>query len=95
MEDHRFTIDGKKWLWRYSPLKGQAVGWTEWDKRKVLIHSGLRRSRTRLETELHEGLHACLGQAISEETITQTAHDLSKILWSLGYRLLPDEEKSG
>jgi len=86
-KDHHFTIDGKKWLWRYSVLKGQAVGWTEWEKRKVLIHSGLKKSRTRLEVELHEGLHASLGPNISEECITQTAHDLSRILWSLGYRL--------
>lgn len=87
MEDHHFTIADKKWLWRYSPLKGQAVGWTEWEKRKVLIHSGLKKSRTRLEVELHEGLHASLGPAISEETVSQTAYDLSRILYSLGYRL--------
>lgn len=87
MEDHRFTIDGKKWLWRYSNLKGQAVGWTEWEKRKVLIHSGMKKNRSRLEVELHEGLHASLGPNISEECITQTAHDLSMILWHLGYRI--------
>ena len=86
-DDHRFSIDGKKWLWRYSVLTGQAVGWTEWDKRKVLIHSGLKKNRARLETELHEGLHASLGPNISEECITQTAHDLSRILWTLGYRI--------
>jgi hypothetical protein len=90
MEDHRFTINDQKWLWRYSRLKGQAVGWTEWDKRKVLIHADLKKSRTRLEVELHEGLHACLGRAISEETVTQAAYDLSRILWSLGYRLKDD-----
>ena len=90
MEDHRFTINDKKWLWRYSTLKGQAVGWTEWEKRKVLIHSGLTKSRTRLEVEIHEGLHASLGPNISEECITQTAHDLSRILLSLGYRISKD-----
>lgn len=89
-DDHRFTIDGKKWLWRYSNLKGSAVGWTEWDKRKVLIHSGLKKSRTRLEVELHESLHASLGPNISEECVTQTAHDISRILWALGYRLKDD-----
>jgi hypothetical protein len=86
-EDHRFSIDGEKWLWRYSVLTGRAVGWTEWKKKKVLIHSGLKKSRTRLEVELHEGLHASLGPNISEECVTQTAADLSRILWSLGYRL--------
>lgn len=87
MDDHHFRIDGKRWLWRYSTLKGQAVGWTEWDKRKVLIHSGLKKSRSRLEVELHEALHASLGQNISEECITQSAYDISRILWSLGYRI--------
>jgi hypothetical protein len=88
--DHRFTIDGKKWLWRYSNLKGQAVGWTDWEKQKVLIHSGLRKDRSRLEVELHEGLHASLGPNMSEECISITAHDLSVILWRLGYRLVKD-----
>ena len=84
MEDHRFTINDEKWLWRYSPLKGQADGWTEWEKKKVLIHSGLKKNRARLEVELHEGLHASLGPNISEDCITKTAHDISFILWSLG-----------
>jgi hypothetical protein len=87
MEDHRFTINDEKWLWRYSPLKGKADGWTEWEKKKVLIHSGLKKSRTRLEVELHEGLHASLGPAISEGTVSQAAYDLSRILYTLGYRL--------
>jgi len=86
MEDHRFQIDGVRWLWRYSPLKGDADGWTEYDKRKVLIHSGLK-NRARLECELHEGLHASLGPAISEAAVTQAASDLAMILYSLGYRL--------
>lgn len=84
--DHHFQIDGSKWLWRYSPLKGHADGWTEWEKRKVLIDKRLK-GRTRLETEIHEGLHASFGKTISEESVTQTAHDLAKILWALGYRI--------
>jgi hypothetical protein len=86
MEDHHFQIDHQKWLWRYSPLKGTADGWTEFDKKKVLIDKRLR-GRTRLETEIHEGLHASFGKTISEEAVTQTASDLAKILWLLGYRI--------
>ena len=94
MTDHRFTINDEKWLWRYSPLKGSADGWTEFSKRKVLINSRLK-SRTRLETECHEALHAILGpNIVSEECVTKTAAELSRILWSLGYRL-PPEELSG
>jgi hypothetical protein len=91
-EDHHFRIgiEEHRWLWRYSPLKGDADGWTEYDKRKVLIHSGLKH-RSRLECELHEGLHASLGPAISEAAVTQAASDLAKILYSLGYRLDPEK----
>jgi hypothetical protein len=86
MHDHHFQIDGQKWLWRYSPLKGSADGWTDYEKKKVLIHSALR-GKKRLEIELHEGLHASLGQTISEESVTETARDLAKILYALGYRI--------
>jgi len=84
--DHHFLINGQRWLWRYSTLKGGAEGWTEYSKHKVLIHSKLRR-RARLECELHEGLHAALGDTISESCVERTAADLAKILYSLGYRL--------
>lgn len=86
-EDHHFAIGGRKWLWRYSRLKGSADGWTEWEKRKVLISSRAKH-RARLEIEIHEGLHASLGPTISEDSITQTASDLAKILYALGYRLV-------
>lgn len=89
--DHHFQIDGSKWLWRYSPLKGTADGWTEFEKRKVLIHSKLE-GRKRLEIELHEGLHASFGPTISEESVTQTARDLAKILWLLGYRIQEESQ---
>lgn len=87
-DDHHFMlgVSQEKWLWRYSTLKGSADGWTDYSKRKVLLHSRLK-NRPRLECEIHEGLHALLGPTISEEAVTQTAKDLAKVLWSLGYRL--------
>ena len=85
--DHHFTINnGEKWLWRYTTLKGSADGWTEFSKKKVLLDRRAQH-RTRLELELHEGLHCTLGPTISEEAVTRAANDLAKILWSLGYRL--------
>lgn len=89
MEDHHFLINGQRWLWRYSTLKGGADGWTEYSNNKVLIHSKLKH-RSKLECEAHEALHASLGPTISEEAITQAAKDLAKILWSLGYRQSTD-----
>jgi hypothetical protein len=91
VEDHRFQLgpEGHRWLWRYSPLKGDADGWTEPAKRKVLINSSLKH-RSRLECEIHEGLHASMGTfVVSEEAVTQAASDIAKILYSLGYRLDP------
>jgi hypothetical protein len=89
MEDHHFLINSQRWLWRYSTLKGVADGWTDYAKRKVLIHSKLSR-RAKLECEIHEGLHASLGPTISEEAVTAAAADLAKIMWSLGYRQSTD-----
>lgn len=82
--DHHFLIGGVKWLWRYTRLRGRAAGWT-YHGEKILIDDRLKK-RARLETECHEFLHAANPQ-LSEEAVTQQAKDLSKILWSLGYRL--------
>jgi hypothetical protein len=94
--DHHFTILGQRWLWRYSKLKGQAAGWAYLPDtknpslvRKILIDARLR-GRPLLETEIHEALHACFPQ-MSEESITEAARDVARILWALGYRV--DVEK--
>ena len=95
--DHHFTILGDKWLWRYSKLKGRAAGWAYLPDaknpnllRKILIDARLK-GRALLETEIHEALHACFPQ-MSEESITEAARDLARILWALGYRV--DAEKA-
>jgi hypothetical protein len=95
MADHHFTIAGLRWLWRYTRLRGQAAGWAYLPdlknpqlERKILIDSRLK-NRARLETEIHEALHASFPQ-MSEETITQAGADLARILWALGYRIKED-----
>lgn len=90
MEDHRFTFDDRRWLWRYSPLKGSADGWTDYENHKILIHSGLT-GRRKFEIELHEGLHAAFGPTLSEESVTQAAKDLARAMWKL-YKITPREE---
>ena len=94
--DHHFTIAGLRWLWRYSKLRGRAAGWTISPDsknprldRKILIDERLK-GRALLETEIHEAMHACFPQ-LSEETVTEAARDLARILWALGYRV--DVEK--
>jgi hypothetical protein len=57
-------------------------------REKVLIDERLK-GRARLNTEIHEFLHAA-NPTQSEEHVTQQGDDLARILWSLGYRLKED-----
>ena len=94
--DHHFTIAGIRWLWRYTRLKGKAAGWTVYGDQKkktaskILIDQGLS-GRARLEIELHEAMHACFPQT-AEESVTEAAKDMARILWTLGYRI--DDQKA-
>ena len=91
-EDHNVTIDGKRWLLRFTRLKGGAAGWTYFDnaqRPRILIDEKLK-GGTRLETIVHELLHASLGPTISEESVTEAARVIRRTLWTLGYREVPD-----
>ena len=91
-DDHNVTIDGKKWLLRFTALKGDAAGWTYFDNAKrprILIDESLR-GGTKLETILHELAHAVLGPTISEESITELARVQRRVLMTLGYREVRD-----
>ena len=91
-EDHNVTIDGKRWLLRFTRLKGGAAGWTYFDNAKrprILIDDKLK-GGTRLETIVHELLHASLGPTISEESVTEAAKVIRRTLWALGYREVID-----
>jgi hypothetical protein len=91
-EDHHVTIDGKRWLLRFTKLTGNAAGWTYFDNAKrprILIDEKLK-GGTRLETIVHELLHASLGPTISEESVTEAARVIRRTLWSLGYREVTD-----
>ena len=91
-EDHHVTIDGKRWLLRFTKLKGDAAGWTFFDnasKPRILIDEKLR-GGARLETILHELLHASLGPNISEEAITEAAKVQRRVLTMLGYKEVHD-----
>ena len=91
-EDHHVTIDGKRWLLRFTKLTGNAAGWTYFDNAKrprILIDDKLK-GGTRLETIVHELLHASLGPTISEESVTEAARVIRRTLWTLGYREVTD-----
>jgi Zn-dependent peptidase ImmA (M78 family) len=91
-EDHQVTIDGKRWLLRFTRLRGDAAGWTYFDNAKrprILIDERLRGGE-RLETILHEIAHAVLGPTISEESITELARVQRRMMRNLGYREVKD-----
>ena len=91
--DHHITIDGKRWLLRFTKLTGDAAGWTFFDnsaRPRILIDEKLK-AWTRVETILHEILHASLGPNISEEAITEAAKVQRRVLAML-YELRAKEE---
>lgn len=94
-EDHHVTIDGKRWLLRFTKLTGDAAGWTFFDNAKrprILIDQNLA-GGARLETILHELAHAVLGPAISEESITELARVQRRVLTMLSYKEAKDGER--
>jgi Zn-dependent peptidase ImmA (M78 family) len=87
-EDHHITIDGKRWLLRFTRLKGNAAGWTFFDNAtspRILIDERLK-SGAKMETVLHELAHAVLGPTVSEEAVTELARVQRRVLLMLGYR---------
>lgn len=91
-EDHSVTISGRKWLLRFTRLKGDAVGWTFFanaDSPRILIDDRLR-GGAKIETVLHEIAHAVLGPAISEETVTELAKVQRRVLAMLHVREVRD-----
>ena len=92
--DHVYRLLGVRWLLRFTRLRGEAAGWAYLPDaknpqmpRKILIDERLKR-RARLETILHELLHVAF-PTVSEEHITESARDIAKVIWSLGYRERP------
>ena len=92
-EDHHVTIDGKRWLLRFTRLRGDAMGWTFFDNAtspRILIDERLRGS-LRIETVLHEIAHAVLGPTVSEEAVTELARVQRRVLGMLNVKEVPRE----
>ena len=90
-DDHHITIDGKRWLLRFTRLRGDAMGWTFFDNAtspRILIDDRLR-GGAKLETVLHEIAHAVLGPSISEESITELARVQRRVLMMLNVKEVP------
>lgn len=92
-EDHHFTLAGVRWLLRFTRLRGRAAGWAylpdpkkpKAQRNRILIDERLK-GRARLETIIHECLHATFPTA-SEEHVTQTANEIARVLHALNYRM--------
>jgi hypothetical protein len=76
------TFCGKKYQLILEELDGVcAVDGENW-----LIAVRDLKTRVGLETLIHEMLHAC-DWSVAEEKVEQTAKDMARLLWRLGYRL--------
>jgi len=51
-----------------------------------LFINAARPDRTILEAATHEAMHACF-PTMSELRVTQSANDIARLLWRMGYRL--------
>lgn len=62
-------------------------------KKKMIRIAKVNSPLRQLEIEIHESLHACLWD-ISEEAIEETARDVSRFLWRIGYVKRQDDEST-
>lgn len=92
-QDHHITIDGKRWLLRFTRLKGDAMGWTYFDNAaspRILIDERAKGSQ-KIETVLHELAHAVLGPTVSEQAVTELARVQRRVLTMLNVKEVPRE----
>ncbi len=86
---HHVTIDGRRWTLKFTRLSGDAAGWTFFENaakpRRILVDERLR-GAAKLETIVHELLHACLGSTISEGAVTETAKVIRRTLVALKFK---------
>lgn len=83
-------IDGARWRFRF--VKSSQIPPDRWGdcdppsnpKRTIRVREALK-AKDRLETVIHEVLHAQHPYA-SEQTVQQQSLELSRLLWRLGYR---------
>ncbi len=70
---------------KYHIIVGELDGNCDTDNNYWLIIERDLEKRIGLETAIHEALHAC-SWSTSEDKVTNTARDIARFLWRLGYR---------
>lgn len=96
----RVSIAGRRWRVKLVPareMSRDALGDCDHPPGRhptIRIRRNLPQ-RDLLDTAVHEVLHASL-PALSEEAVTETAHDIARVLFSLGWRrkALPSPHKA-
>jgi hypothetical protein len=84
VRDMRVRIRGRYFKMTFERLPRTHDGICNYADRQVKIRKTLRGER-QLEVIIHELLHAAHWD-LDETAVTETAEDLARILWRLGYR---------
>ncbi len=74
---------------KYHIIVDNLDGNCDTDSKLWLIIERDLKKKVGLETAIHEALHACLWSK-KEKEVEQTAKDITRFLWNLGYRKSDD-----
>jgi hypothetical protein len=77
------TFNGQK----YHLIFGELDGNCDTDNKYWLVVGRDLNKKVGLETAIHEALHACSWKT-DEEKVNNTARDIARFLWNLGYRIV-------
>lgn len=80
----RIKLRNRYFHFAFGRLDRQHDGVCDFEKRTITVRRSLQGER-QLEITLHELLHACHWD-LDEQAVDETAKNLSKVLWRLGYR---------
>ena len=81
----RVRIRGKYFTLVFGRLPNGTDGLCDYATRTITIRKN-QRGEAQLDTVIHELLHAAHWD-LAEESVEETARDLARVLWRLGYRL--------
>ena len=83
------TLRGKRWRICYSPYEKYGECESPCEKNKLITLRDDLAGKDKLDTIIHEALHACLWD-LDEEAVHGTAKGIATFLWRMGYRTKED-----
>lgn len=98
----RFLVLGKRWNLVRKTLSINPETGKRWhgacdhpDKaNKCVFIDTAMKGQNELDTIIHEVLHAAAWSVLDEDFVADTAEDLSRLLWKLGYRKAGSNDES-